>query len=148
MARLRMRLSVRAVELRHPTKMDSSKWPPPEVYPQPCVKMSMPNTDLTTHSALTEFTPLECDIDLPRNNVEERQSRRSTSLSPCGQVCGIRQSLQEVVPSTAMKDNRDGRRDKCACNDEPHWVPASVLPSSPFKPQIPLWAKIKGGERM
>ena len=29
------------------------------------------NVDLTTHSALTESTPLECDIDLPRKNVEE-----------------------------------------------------------------------------
>ena len=78
------------------------------------------NVDLTTRSALTESTPLECDIDLLRNNVEERQSRRSTSLSLCGQVYGIRRSLHEVVPSTAMKDSRDGRRDKCACDDEPH----------------------------
>ena len=29
------------------------------------------NVHLTTHSALAEFTPLECDIDLPRNTVEE-----------------------------------------------------------------------------
>ena len=29
------------------------------------------NVDPTTHSALVESTPLECDIDLPRNNVEE-----------------------------------------------------------------------------
>ena len=29
------------------------------------------NVDPTTHSALAEFTPLECDIDLLRNNVEE-----------------------------------------------------------------------------
>ena len=29
------------------------------------------NIDRTTRSALTESTPLECDIDLPRNNVEE-----------------------------------------------------------------------------
>ena len=78
------------------------------------------NVDLTTRSALMESTPLECDIDLPRNNVEERLSRCSTSLSLCGQVDGIRRSLYEVVPSTAMKDNRDGRRDKCACDDEPH----------------------------
>ena len=46
--------------------------------------------DLSTCSALTESTPLECDIDLPRNNLEERQSRRSTSLSLCGQVDGVR----------------------------------------------------------
>ena len=32
------------------------------------------NVDLTTHSALAEFTPLECDIDLLRNNVEEQLS--------------------------------------------------------------------------
>ena len=29
------------------------------------------NVDLTTRSALMESTPLECDIDLPRNNMEE-----------------------------------------------------------------------------
>ena len=29
------------------------------------------NIDPTTHSALAEFTPLECDIDLLRNIVEE-----------------------------------------------------------------------------
>ena len=29
------------------------------------------NVDLTTHSALVESTPQECDIDLLRNNVEE-----------------------------------------------------------------------------
>ena len=64
------------------------------------------NVDLATRSALTESTPLECDIDLPRNNMEERLSRCSTSLSLCGQVDGIRRSLYEVVLSTAMKDNR------------------------------------------
>ena len=32
------------------------------------------NVDLTTCSAPTESTPLECDIDFPRNNVEERLS--------------------------------------------------------------------------
>ena len=78
------------------------------------------NADLTTRSALMESTPLECDIDLLRNNVEERLSRCSTSLSLRGQVDGVRRSLYEVVPSTAMKDNRDGRRDKCAFDDEPH----------------------------
>ena len=67
------------------------------------------NADLTTCSALTESTPLECDIDLPRNNMEERLSQCSTSLSPRGRVYGIRRSLYGVVPSTAMKDNRDGR---------------------------------------
>ena len=80
------------------------------------------NVDLTSHSALAESTPWECDIDLPRNNIEERLSRCSTSLGPCGQVDGIWQPLFEVVPSTAMEDNRDGRRDKGACDDEPHWV--------------------------
>ena len=78
------------------------------------------NIDQTTRSALTESTPLECDIDLPRNNMEERLSQHSTSLSLHGQVDGVRRSLYEVVPSTAMKDNRDGMRDKCVCDNEPH----------------------------
>ena len=29
------------------------------------------NVNPTTHSTLVELTPLECDIDLPRNTVEE-----------------------------------------------------------------------------
>ena len=41
-------------------------------------------------------------------------------FSPFGQVDGIQQPLLRVVPSTATKDNRDGRRDECASNDEPH----------------------------
>ena len=32
------------------------------------------NVDLTIRSALVEFTPLECDIDLPRNIMEEQLS--------------------------------------------------------------------------
>ena len=47
------------------------------------------NVDPTTRSALVEFTPLECDIDLLRNNVEERLSQCSTSFSPYGQVDGV-----------------------------------------------------------
>ena len=50
--------------------------------------------DPTTHCALGELTPLECDIDLPGNTV--------------------------VVPSTAMKDNRDGMKDEHASDDGPH----------------------------
>ena len=34
------------------------------------------NVNPTTHSALTESTPCECNIDLPRNNMEDRLSRR------------------------------------------------------------------------
>ena len=104
--------------------------------------------DLTTRSALTESTPLECDIDLLRNNVEERLSRCSTSLSLCGQVDGIRRSLYEVVPSTAMKDNRDRRRDKCACDDEPHWVLPVYFEACHLNPNFHCEQKQKGGERM
>ena len=69
-----MRLIVRAVELRHPTEMDSSKWPPPRGVSTALCQNEYANADLTTsstRSALTEPTPLECDIDLPRNMVEE-----------------------------------------------------------------------------
>ena len=96
------------------------------------------NVDPTTRSALVEFTPLECDIDLLRNNVEERLSRRSTSFSPYGQVDGIRQPLSEVVPSTAMEDNREGRRDEYASDDEPHWVPPVYFQASNLKPNFQL----------
>ena len=71
----------------------------------------------TSCSALAEFTPQGCDIDLLRNIVEERLSRFSTSFSPCRQVDGIRQPLPMVVPSTVM---RDGKRDECASDNEPH----------------------------
>ena len=47
------------------------------------------NVDPTTCSALEEFTPLECDIDLSRNIVEEQLSQCSTSFSLCGQVDGV-----------------------------------------------------------
>ena len=47
------------------------------------------NINLTTHSALMELTPLECDIDLLRNTVEEQLSQCSTSLVLFGQVDGI-----------------------------------------------------------
>ena len=97
------------------------------------------NVDPTTRSSLAEFTPLECGIDLSRNTVEEQLSQCSTSLSPCGQVDGVRQPLFEVVPSTAMKDNRDGRRDECASNDEPHWVPLVYFQARNLKPNFQLW---------
>ena len=38
----RMRRRVPAVKRRHPTKTDSSKWPPFVVYLRPCVKTSVP----------------------------------------------------------------------------------------------------------
>ena len=78
------------------------------------------NVDPTTRSAPVESNLKECDIDLLRNNMEERQSRCSTSFSPGGQVDGVRRLLSMVVLSMAMKDYRDGRRVKCASNDEPH----------------------------
>ena len=96
------------------------------------------NVNLTTHSALAEFTPLECDIDLLRNNVEERLCRCSTSFSPYGQVDGIWWPLFEVVLSTAMKDNRDGRRDECASDNEPHWVPPVYFQAHNLEPNFQL----------
>ena len=103
------------------------------------------SVDLTTHSALMESTPLECDIDLLRNNVEEWLSWCTTSLSLYGQVDGVWRSLYEVVPSTAMKDNRDRRRDKCACDDEPHWVRPVYFQACHLNPNFHCEQKQKGG---
>ena len=47
------------------------------------------NIDLTTHSAPSEFTLKECNMDLPRNKREEQQSQCSTSFSPYRQVDGV-----------------------------------------------------------
>ena len=104
------------------------------------------NVDLTTRSALMESTPLECNTDLPRNNVEERLSQCSTSLSLCGQVDGIWRSLYEVVPSTAMKDYRDRRRGKCACDDKPHWVPLVYFQACHLNPNFHFEHKQNGGK--
>ena len=101
------------------------------------------NIDPTTHSGLAESTPLECDIDLPRNSVEEWLSWCSTSLSLCGQVDGIWRPLFEVVLSTATEDNSDGRRDKCASDDEAHWVPPVYFQARNLEPNFQLW--IRGG---
>ena len=102
------------------------------------------NVDLTTRSAPVEFTPLECDIDLPSNIVEEWLSRRSTSFSSFGQVDGIWRPLPMVVPSTATKDNRDGRRDECASDDEPDWVLPVYFQVHNLRPNFQLWTW--GGE--
>ena len=96
------------------------------------------NVNPTIHSALAEFTPLECDIDLLRSIVEERLSRRSTNFSLCGQVDGVWRPLYEVVPSTATKDNRDGRRDECASDDESHWVLPVYFQAHNLKPNFQL----------
>ena len=126
-ARPRMRRKIRAVKWRHPTEQIL-----PSGHPSGCihslVSKRVCQCDPTTHSAPSESTPLECDIDMPRNNMD-----------------GVRQPLFEVVLSTATKDNRDGRRDECASDDEPHWVPPvyfqarNLEPNSNFK---------QGGERL
>ena len=43
----------------------------PQGAPTALCQSEYANIDLTTHSTLVEYTPLECDIDLPRNTVEE-----------------------------------------------------------------------------
>ena len=78
------------------------------------------DVDPTTHSAPAESTLKECDIDLLRDTMEEQQSQCSTSFSPSGRVDGIQRPLSTVVPSMAMKDYRDRKRDKCVSDDEPH----------------------------
>ena len=92
----------------------------------------------TTCSVPSEFTLKECDMDLLRNKREEWQSRCSTSSSPYGQVDGIWWLLSMVVLSTAMKDYRDGRRDKCASDDEPHWVLPVYFQAHHLEPNFQL----------
>ena len=94
------------------------------------------NVNPTTCSAPAEFTLKECDMDLLRNKREEWQSQCSTRFSLCGQVDGVRWPLPMVVPSTATKDYRDGRRDKCASDDEPHWVPPVYLQAYHLEPNF------------
>ena len=43
----------------------------PQGAPTALCQSEYANVNLTTHSALVELTPLECDIDLLRNTVEE-----------------------------------------------------------------------------
>ena len=102
------------------------------------------SVNLTTHSALAELTPLECDNDLPRNTMEEWLSQCSTSVVPFGQVDIILWPLPMVLPGTAMKDNRDGMKDEYASDDGPHWVLPVNFRARILSPKFQVW--IEGGE--
>ena len=133
-----MRQKIRVVKWRHPRNRFFWVAIPQGASTALCQSVYA-NINPNTHSAPVEFTPLECDIDLPRNIVEEQLSWCSTSFSLFGQVDGIWWPLLRVVLSTAMKDNRDGRRDECASDDEPHWVPPVYFQARNLRPNFWLW---------
>ena len=73
---------------------------------------------VSTRSALAEL--VECENDLPENNVEGCLTQHPASLVPLGWVDGILQPLPMVVPRTAHQDHGSGMKDVCYSNDEVH----------------------------
>ena len=68
MAHPRMRLSASSSRVKAPHQDGFFRVATLRGVPTALCQNEHANADLTTRSALTESTPLECDIDLPRNN--------------------------------------------------------------------------------
>ena len=75
---------------------------------------------VSTWSVLVELTPLECDNDLPEDNMEGWLTHHPSSLIPLGWVDGILQPLSMVVPRSALQNHGYGMKDKCISDNEVH----------------------------
>ena len=62
------------------------------------------DTSMSTRYALVELTPLECEDDLPKDNVEGYLTQYLTSCIPLGWVDDILQPLPMVVHRSAHQD--------------------------------------------
>ena len=75
---------------------------------------------VSTHSALVELNPLECENDLPEYNVDGCLTQCHASLVLLGSVDGILQPLPMVVHRSAHQDHGSGMKDMHDSNDDVH----------------------------
>ena len=79
----------------------------------PLCKSEDTDTSTSTQSALAELTPLECEDDLPKDNVEGCLTQHLTSHIPLGWVDGILWPLPMVVHRSAHQDQGSRMKDMC-----------------------------------
>ena len=68
---------------------------------------------VSTRSALAELTPLECDNDLPEDNMEGWLTHYPTILVPLDGWMAYWDHFPMVVPRAAHRDHGYGMKDKC-----------------------------------
>ena len=78
------------------------------------------DTSISTQSALAELTPLECENDLLKDNVEGCLTQHLTSRILLGWVDGVLQPLSMVVHRTAHQDQGSRMKDKHVDDEEVH----------------------------
>ena len=66
---------------------------------------------MSTQTALAELAPLECENNLPKDNVEGYLTQHLTSHIPLGWVDGILQPLPMVVHRSAHQDQGSRMKD-------------------------------------
>ena len=100
------------------------------------------DNSMSTWSALVQLIPLECENNLPKDNVERCLIQHLTSCILLGWVNGVLWPLPMVVHRSAQQDQGSRMKDMCNDDDEVHWVPL-VNPSSMHI--IPKFYTIDGG---
>ena len=120
-------------------------WATPQGEATPLCKSEDADTSMSTQSALAEMTPLECEDDLPKDNMEGCQTQHLTSHVPLGWVDGILQPLLMVVHRSAHQDQGSRMKDMHDSDDEVHWVP---LVNPPNMHIIPIFYTTDVGRGM
>ena len=100
------------------------------------------DTSVSTQSALVELTPLECENDLPEDNMEGCLTQHLTSHIPLGWVDGILWPLPTVVHRSAHYDQGSRMKDMHDSNNEAYWV---LLVNPPNMCIIPKFYTMDGG---
>ena len=92
----------------------------PQVEVTPLCESKDSDISRSTQSALVDLTPLECENDLPKDNVEGCLTQHLTSHLPLGWVDGILQPLPMVVHRSAYQDQGSKMKDMCDSDDKVH----------------------------
>ena len=87
------------VKIAHHNRLFLLATPQGEVTPL-CERKDTDNS-MSTQSTLAELTPLECEKDLPKDNVEGCLTQYLASRIPLGWVDGVLQPLPIVVHRSA-----------------------------------------------